>query len=340
MSCVDILRLFHVGTWYPSHYVDILRPFHAGSWYPSHYVDILSLFHVGSWYQSHYVDILNLFHVGTWYPSHYVYILRPFHVGTWYSSHYVGILKLFHVGTWYPSHYVDILRLLKSGTHGTIHQDSIIDRLHIASIWLTHWGLTAPIITWTNDNFSFVRLYGIHLRAIFQPVPKLILCMIKLKIILINYCHRGQRVKYFGSSIIDRPWKSLQWRHNGRVGVSNHQPHDCLFNCLSKALIKENNKAPRHWPLCGEFTGGRWITRTNGQYRGKWFHLMTSSCTAAFRGTTLTTSATKVFRVTKWCRVGDQSSGATPLWLGNLCCGLTHWSLEVLDAILKCNIQC
>ena len=42
--------------------------------------------------------------------------------------------------------------------------------------------------------------------------------------------------------------------------------------------IKENIKAPRHWPLCGEFTGDRWIPRTNGQLRGKCFHLMTSSC--------------------------------------------------------------
>ena len=34
---------------------------------------------------------------------------------------------------------------------------------------------------------------------------------------------------------------------------------------------------PRHWPLCGKFTGDRWISRTNGQLRGKCFHLMTSS---------------------------------------------------------------
>ena len=40
--------------------------------------------------------------------------------------------------------------------------------------------------------------------------------------------------------------------------------------------IKENFKAPRHWLLCGEFTGDRWIPRTNGQLRGKCFHLMTS----------------------------------------------------------------
>ena len=32
-----------------------------------------------------------------------------------------------------------------------------------------------------------------------------------------------------------------------------------------QAQIKENIKAPRHWPLCGELTGDRWIPRTKGQ---------------------------------------------------------------------------
>ena len=58
-----------------------------------------------------------------------------------------------------------------------------------------------------------------------------------------------------------------------------------LILCLPRLLtqpfiqtqIKENIKAPRHWPLCGEFTGDRWILGTNGQWRGKCFHLMTSS---------------------------------------------------------------
>ena len=44
-----------------------------------------------------------------------------------------------------------------------------------------------------------------------------------------------------------------------------------------QAQIKENIKAPRHWPLCGKFTGDRWFPRTKGQWRGKCFHLMTSS---------------------------------------------------------------
>ena len=34
---------------------------------------------------------------------------------------------------------------------------------------------------------------------------------------------------------------------------------------LIQTQIKENITAPRHWPLCGVFTGDRWIPRTNGQ---------------------------------------------------------------------------
>ena len=45
-----------------------------------------------------------------------------------------------------------------------------------------------------------------------------------------------------------------------------------------QAQIEENIKAPRHWPLWGEFTDKRWIPRTNGHERGKCLHLMTSSC--------------------------------------------------------------
>ena len=45
---------------------------------------------------------------------------------------------------------------------------------------------------------------------------------------------------------------SLQWRHNGCDSVSNHQR---LFTQpLIQTQIKENIKAPRHLPLCGEFT--------------------------------------------------------------------------------------
>ena len=50
-----------------------------------------------------------------------------------------------------------------------------------------------------------------------------------------------------------------------------------VYSTVYSGQIKENTKAPRHWPLCGEFTVDRWIPRTKGQQRRKCFHLMTSS---------------------------------------------------------------
>ena len=47
---------------------------------------------------------------------------------------------------------------------------------------------------------------------------------------------------------------------------------------LVHAEIKENIRAPRYWPLLGEFTGDRWTPCTKGQWRGNFIHLMTSSC--------------------------------------------------------------
>ena len=39
-------------------------------------------------------------------------------------------------------------------------------------------------------------------------------------------------------------WSSLRWRHNGHSGVSNHQPHHCLLNCLFGCRSKKISKLP------------------------------------------------------------------------------------------------
>ena len=52
----------------------------------------------------------------------------------------------------------------------------------------------------------------------------------------------------------------------------------CLFTLPALVIRYIWKSFWRHWPLCGEFTVDRWIPRTNGQQRGKCFHLMTSSC--------------------------------------------------------------
>ena len=79
---------------------------------------------------------------------------------------------------------------------------------------------------------------------------------------------------------------TLQWRHNERDGVSNHQPHDCLLNRLFRrrsqkisklrviGLGKENSPVTGKFPAqnddimiyrvtgpwWGEPTGHRWIS--------------------------------------------------------------------------------
>ena len=46
---------------------------------------------------------------------------------------------------------------------------------------------------------------------------------------------------------------ALQWRHNGRDSVSNHQLSRLFSQPFFQTQVKENIKAPCHWLLCGEF---------------------------------------------------------------------------------------
>ena len=57
--------------------------------------------------------------------------------------------------------------------------------------------------------------------------------------------------------------KLVAWYH--QIQTHLHTPYSYIYRIYI-------------WPLCGEFTGDRWIPRTNGQLRGKCFHLMTLSC--------------------------------------------------------------
>ena len=65
----------------------------------------------------------------------------------------------------------------------------------------------------------------------------------------------------YSNSFVPTEWisPSLQWRHNGRDGVSNHQPYDCLFNRLHRRRSKKTSKfrvtglCAGKWPVTGEF---------------------------------------------------------------------------------------
>ena len=88
-----------------------------------------------------------------------------------------------------------------------------------------------------------------------------------------------------GSISIDEEWSRVWdvWicHYNDVImGATAYQitSPTIVYEPSIQTQIKESIKAPRHWPLWGEFTGDRWIPHTKGQYRGKCFHLMTSSC--------------------------------------------------------------
>ena len=120
--------------------------------------------------------------------------------------------------------------------------------------------------------------------------------------------------------------------YNDRDGVSNYQPHDCLFNrLLNRRIIK----APRHWPLCGEFTGDWWIPC-------KCFHLMTSSWKLQrlrwgwgirqqlFPHTTVDLNITKLLLVSTSRRYLLRNSGLTLIQLCVTVCGK---ALRIYDYI-------
>ena len=75
---------------------------------------------------------------------------------------------------------------------------------------------------------------------------------------------------------------SLQWCHNERDGVSNHQPHDCLLSRLFRRRSKKTSNSAslalvrgiHRWPMNSPHKGP--VTR-------RIFHLMTSSCYVKYR---------------------------------------------------------
>ena len=106
-----------------------------------------------------------------------------------------------------------------------------------------------PSNIWTS---TYIGNVSVHLKWLkYNIAPKAISCEV-VCIFLRVYCAYVH---------IHEAFSVLQWRHNGRDGVSNH-----LFTQpFNQAQAKQNIKAPRYWPLCGEFTGDLWIPRTNDQ---------------------------------------------------------------------------
>ena len=72
-----------------------------------------------------------------------------------------------------------------------------------------------------------------------------------------RYCQIAMSMGYCKIAI----FITLQWRHNGRDGVSNHQPYDCLLTLLLRRRSKKTSK-PRVTGLCAGNSPHKWpVTR-------------------------------------------------------------------------------
>ena len=75
-----------------------------------------------------------------------------------------------------------------------------------------------------------------------------------LRTIIIHIMHSQKYTQDSGYVVF-----SLQWRHNGHNGASNHQPHDCLLNRLFRRRSKKTSKlrvtgfCAGNSPVTGEF---------------------------------------------------------------------------------------
>ena len=80
--------------------------------------------------------------------------------------------------------------------------------------------------------------------------------------LIFNTIYLHQQMWDIGYLIHNLGW-SLQWRHNQRDGISNHQPHDCLLKRLFRRRSKKTSKlcvtslCEGNSPVTGEFPAQR-----------------------------------------------------------------------------------
>ena len=91
------------------------------------------------------------------------------------------------------------------------------------------------------DQYSFYLVCGIAIWSLFDRI-----------LIHPSTCKYHKNIQW-----------SLRWRHNGRDGVSNHQPYTCLLNCLFRHITKKTSKlhvtglCVGNSPVTGEFPAQR-----------------------------------------------------------------------------------
>ena len=126
---------------------------------------------------------------------------------------------------------------------------------------------------------------------------------------------------------------SLQWRHNERDGVSNHQPHGCLLNCLVWRRSKNTPKlrvtglCAGNSPVTGEFPAQRASNTENVSIWWRAHVLLQSGALCDMVLVLFLVCATDLFIMMAadavdpsiWLLAGSTPTGQSETLLGNLC---------------------
>ena len=147
-------------------------------------------------------------------------------------------------------------------------------RGHRYLFWPKYW----PESTLTHFVFSIARNRACHLTAITGTTS-----LVKSLQIIVRSIFRWVAV----TSLKDRAPGVFPVHYSDVIMgtiASQITSLTIVYSTFIQRQIKENIKAPLHRPLCGEFTVDQWIPRTNGQWRRKFFYLMTSSWISAMDG--------------------------------------------------------
>ena len=107
-----------------------------------------------------------------------------------------------------------------------------------------------------HDIYNLIMsITGIANSSLMYICIKLLISLNDIRNIISILMDRLNQVRHISNH--NYVWR-IKWRIKSLASRLFTQP-------FIQKQIKEDIKTPRHWPLCGEFTGDRWIPRTNGQ---------------------------------------------------------------------------
>ena len=131
--------------------------------------------------------------------------------------------------------------------HRSAHWTKMAEEL-LAFVWVIHrWPVNSPH-KWPVTRNMFPSDAVIMLMGD-QNLSQPMMTLLSDALVIVRTRHWSFRIIL----------ASIQWRHNGRDSVSNHQPYDCLLNRLFRRRSKKTSKlrvtglCVGNSPLTGEF---------------------------------------------------------------------------------------